>query len=232
MKPVVIVQNCQAEGPGSMIEYLGQKGLAYTVVHSYRNEVLPSAADVSALINLGCPLSASNYSDHDFLKRVYSLVAESVRYGVPYLGICFGGQILARVLGAKVEPNPVKEIGMYQVQLTAQGTEDPVFAGFSPSFGVAQWHGDTFRIPFGASHLAEADDCKHQAFRAGRAVGLQFHLESTYADLVAWCDSYPEELAETGRDRQVVLAAAKAQEAELRRLNYLLLDNFLAMRQQ
>jgi GMP synthase (glutamine-hydrolysing) len=229
MKPVVIVQNCPAEGPGTIVDYLDDRRIPYSIVHSYQHHQIPSATEVSSVINLGCPLSVTEFQQHEFLRQVYSLVAESVRLSVPYLGICFGGQILARALGARVEANPVKEIGIYQVRTTADGLADPLLSGFGESFRVAQWHGDTFRIPFGSALLVEGDDCKNQAFRVGKAVGLQFHLETTAADMEAWCDSYPQELAETGKSRDQVVAQAKESEPELRALNYRLLDNFFAM---
>jgi GMP synthase-like glutamine amidotransferase len=42
------------------------------------------------------------------------------------------------------------------------------------------WHGDTFKIPHGALHLAESEACKNQAFvYQSSVVAVQFHLEST-----------------------------------------------------
>jgi GMP synthase (glutamine-hydrolysing) len=77
-----------------------------------------------------------------------------------------------------VEANKVKEIGAMPVTLTEDGAADPLFGGFDREFPVFQWHGDTFRIPFGATWLAQSSDCKNQAFRKGNLVGVQFHLEA------------------------------------------------------
>jgi hypothetical protein len=41
------------------------------------------------------------------------------------------------------------------------------------------WHGDTFEIPPQALRAAESEACANQAFMLGKAVGLQFHLESS-----------------------------------------------------
>ena len=42
------------------------------------------------------------------------------------------------------------------------------------------WHGDTFAIPPGATHVARSAACENQAFICDeRIVGLQFHLETT-----------------------------------------------------
>lgn len=231
MKPVLIIQNCDAESAGSIPDYLKERHLPSTVVHSYLQEPFPALEQIQAVINLGCPLSVTTYHEHPFLRDLYAFVAGAVRAGTPYLGVCFGGQLLAKVLGARVEANPVKEIGVYDVKLSETGRSDPLFEGFEPNFAVIQWHSDTFRIPFGAQTLAEGADCKNQAFRVGRAVGLQFHLEASAAEVFKWCEAYPNELQEVGRSREQFLEAARRNEAEIRKSNDRLLDNFFRMNQ-
>ena len=105
-------------------------------------------------------------------------IREAIAARKPVLGICLGAQLLARALGAQVTANPVKEIGWYNVEATAEGRRDPLFRHFADSEKIFQWHGDTFAIPDGAVHLASSPDCRNQAFRYGDNVyGLQFHLE-------------------------------------------------------
>ena len=83
--------------------------------------------------------------------------------------------------------NPVKEIGWYDVEPTAEGRCDPLFRHFAASEKIFQWHGDTFAIPDGAVHLAASSDCRNQAFRYGDNVyGLQFHLEVDAAMIQRW----------------------------------------------
>ena len=50
---------------------------------------------------------------------------------------------------------------------------------FPSTAEVFQWHGETFDLPPGATHLARSSVCENQAFQIGRAIGLQFHLETT-----------------------------------------------------
>ena len=52
-----------------------------------------------------------------------------------------------------------------------------MFGPSGPVLPVLHWHGDTFTIPPGAELLASSDRCVNQAFRLGRAYGLQFHVE-------------------------------------------------------
>jgi GMP synthase-like glutamine amidotransferase len=107
------------------------------------------------------------------------------------LGICRGAQLLARVLGARVYPAREKEIGWFPVRLRPEAHRLPGTASWPDLFTPFHWHGETFDLPSGATHLAETDLSPIQAFEyAGRAGGIQFHLEVTpdgVSDLIGGC---------------------------------------------
>lgn len=226
VKPILIIQNCQIESAGTILDYLNEKALPYQSLHSYQGHQFPQAGDVSSVICLGTPVSVNEYHDFEYLKALYRFVSEIVRNNQPYLGLCFGGQLLARVVGAKVERNPVMEIGNYRVKLTDAGLSDPIFDGFPRQFDVFHWHGDTFKIPFNAQLLAEGIDCKNQAFRKEKAVGVQFHLEAKPDDIPLWCDAYADELETVGKTKNDILEAYSAKFETIKKLNFQLLDNF------
>jgi len=229
MKPVLILQNCQAESAGTIIDYLSDRQIPYEEIHSYRGDPMPEAIDVAAVICLGCPISLSEYQQHPFLRGLYAFVARLVRENVPYLGICYGGQLLARILGAKVEPNKVKEIGVYTVSLTEAGQTDSLFAGLGNSFPVVQWHSDAFGIPFGCQLPVEGTACVNQAFRHGRQVALQFHLEATESLLLSWCEAYPQEPAEVEKSVADLLKEFRPIADKLKQMNYAFLDSFFSL---
>ena len=229
MRPILILQNCSDEPAGTILDYLAERELPHRTIHTYREALPDDSQQFDAVINLGCPTSMTQYRDHEFLRNLFAFVSDVVRRNQHYLGICFSGQMLAAVLGARVEANPVKEIGNYELRLTEAGLADPLFAGFKQTFPVFHWHGDTFRIPHGAELLAEGDDCRNQAFRKDRQVAVQFHLEMTADTATFCCDAYPDELREVGKTREQVLADIAAQADELKLLNFRLLDNFLSL---
>ena len=101
-----------------------------------------------------------------------SLVRQALADGVPLLGICFGGQVLARALGARVYRLPEPEIGW--VRLASQ---HPGLAG-GPWL---EWHRDGFELPAGARELATGG-ASVQAYAIGPHLGLQFHPEADRAD--------------------------------------------------
>ena len=72
-----------------------------------------------------------------------------------------------------------KEIGWHPVKLTPEGQKSRIFSVLPNTFMAFHWHGDTFEIPPQALRAAESESCANQAFALGKAIGLQFHLESS-----------------------------------------------------
>jgi GMP synthase (glutamine-hydrolysing) len=181
-----IIQNDPEVPPGTIIEHLT---VPHVVCHPYNGDTLPGVADISALIVLGGAMGAHDEHKHPFLADLKTLIHDVVESGVPYLGICLGGQLLAAVCGATVASGRWAEIGNSAVSLTEQGNSDPLFSGIPPEFRTFQWHHDSFDIPQGGALLAYSDACANQAFRVGRcAWGLQFHPEVTEGILRDWCE--------------------------------------------
>jgi len=152
---------------------------------------------------------------YPFLRDELSLIESCVKSETKVLGLCLGGQLIARALGAKVTKNPVKEIGWFNIQITDAGKSSPLFSGLPEKLKVFQWHGDTFGIPEGARHLARSELCENQAFvYDNTALALQFHVEIEGADDVReWCREYREELErENGADALEEIVAATQKE--------------------
>jgi len=227
MKPVCIVQNWAAESAGNLADYLAENHIPYHVVRSYAGETLPTIASLEAAIVLGTPISVRDYQQHENLRRLFGFIADAVRHDLPFLGVCFGGQFLARVLGADVTRSQVREIGIYKANLTDAGQKDKIFAGIEPEFDVFHWHADTFQIPFGATLLVTGDTCHNQAFRKGRAVGIQFHIEPRTEEIPLWCDEYVRELTEEAKTKEQIISTYQAHAGSLRHLSHQLMRNFL-----
>ena len=105
-------------------------------------------------------------------------IRSAVLGGLPFLGICLGGQLLASALGASVARGH-PELGIHDVFLSDAAEHDPLFAGLPRRLQVLGWHEDSFDLPSGAVPLAHSTACANQAFRVGAAAyGLQFHPEA------------------------------------------------------
>lgn len=194
---VLVVRNVVIEGPGMLGGMLASAGHALDLRCMESGDALPDTmGGYEALVVLGGPMNAYEEDAYPHLRRVGALLVESLGSGRPTLGFCLGAQLMAKALGAVVRANPVKEIGVYHVELMDPGARDPIFAGVPARAPVFQWHGDTFDLPAGAVLLATSPACRHQAFRYGqRAYGFQFHWEVDEAMVDAWARAYREELA-------------------------------------
>ena len=133
-------------------------------------------------------MGANDDRKHPFLADLKQLIRQVVAAGIPYLGVCLGGQLLAAALGGKVVSNRWEEIGTLPVKLDCRGKSDLLFQGISAEFSTFQWHHDSFDIPAGGVLLASSAACPHQAFRVGASAwGVQFHPEVTEEIIRCWC---------------------------------------------
>ena len=100
------------------------------------------------------------------------------RGGQAVLGICYGQQIMAHLLGGEVRRGEKGEYGMATLELDE--TSDPMFAGLSGSQQIWMSHRDLVgRLPDGFSVAGRTDTCGVAAIadRARRLYGVQFHPE-------------------------------------------------------
>ena len=189
---ILIVKHIDIEGPGTLGDFLESQGEPFRIIELGAGEALPTGTKgLKAVVVLGGPMNVDEEGLYPFLKPENDFIQETLRSGVPYLGICLGSQLLAKAAGAKVVKSPVKEIGWYKIQLTQAGSKDPLFDGFRPQDPIYHWHGDMFQIPSNGQLLARAEGCPHQALKVGQnAYGLQFHVEVTDKSIREWCDEY------------------------------------------
>jgi GMP synthase (glutamine-hydrolysing) len=179
MHRLLVFQHVPYEILGTLDPLLRNAGFRIRYINFGRTpDAVPKIEKYDGLVVLGGPMNCDQNDAHPHLQIEMEAIRDAIGQGIPVLGICLGAQLIARALGAHVKKNPVKEIGWYTVNPTADGRKDPLISNLQQSENIFQWHGDTFDIPNGAVHLASSPDCPNQAFRYGESVyGFQFHLE-------------------------------------------------------
>jgi GMP synthase-like glutamine amidotransferase len=191
MKPIAIFRHAPIEGPGYFATYLTRHDIAWRVIKIDDGEAVPDdPRDFSGLVFMGGPMSVND--PLPWIEPVLRLIGASADAGIPTLGHCLGGQLLAKALGGAVTRNAVKEIGWGRVDALEHRLARE-WIGAS-SFSAFHWHGETFSIPPGATRIASSAHCDNQAFVVGGHLGLQCHVEMTPELIAAWCRSGAREI--------------------------------------
>ncbi len=143
-------------------------------------------------------------------ERIADWIPHLIEKRIPFLGLCYGHQLLAQAMGGEVGPHPRgKEIGTVAVRVNAAGREDVLFGGLPPEFSAHTTHAQSvLRLPPGAVLLGGNDFEPHHAFRVGDcAWGVQFHPEYDARTMVAYIEEQSRELERAGIDVAALLAA-------------------------
>lgn len=221
------LQNCEVEGFGLYQDHLRELGVELDVRPAYRGDPLPDATGYDAILIGGTPAAAYEIELHPYLVAESRYLEQALRSDTPCLGICFGAQLLAAVLGGGAWEADEKEIGITEIEVTPAGLHSQLLAGFPRRFPVFQWHGDTFSVPPGGELLAAGNVCRSQVFHHGAAFGVQFHLEVTADEAERWAGAYREELSQHGKSTEQLVTEVRDSEPQLTALASRLIDNFV-----
>lgn len=178
----LVFQHVAHETPGMFLDIAKAKNIELEIIKLWKEYSIPSADKFYGLIIMGGSMGVYE----NYISKVDELAFIRANVGkLPMIGFCLGSQLLAHALGADVYQNQqggkhIKEIGFYDITLTKEGMNDPIFKGFSSPVKVLQWHGDAFDLPVGATLLATSPLCTNQAFRYGTNIyAMLFHNEFT-----------------------------------------------------
>ena len=226
---VLVIQNCETEGIGLYEQYMIDKQIPFETIHPYKSLYFPSVDRYTSYIVGGTPIPANDFRKYTFLLKEWEFLRQVIEKELPYLGICFGGQVLSMLLGGEVSRNRIMEIGGYEVELTSVGGKDLIFKGFPKTFPVFQWHADSFDPPKGAKLLVEGVDCKNQAFRYKNFIALLFHLEIDSQQAKLWSDEYTAEIPQVKKTKEQIVEECRIRESEMKNLCYKLMENFFQL---
>ena len=162
----------------------------------FDGQELPGMDEFDWLVIMGGPMNIYEIDKYPWLAGEEKFIRDAIASNKIVLGICLGAQLIADVLGGKVQRNLYKEIGWHTVRLTPEGRKSRIFNVLPNTFMALHWHGDTFEIPPEALRTAESEACASQAFILGKAVGLQFHLESSRNSIEHLIENCGDEIVE------------------------------------
>src|SRR5579871_3040829 len=153
---VLVFRHVPFEGLGLISPALQERNVSVDYADLYLpGAAPPDTAPYDGLIFLGGPMSVND--PLPYLRWELRAITDAVRRHQPVLGICLGAQLIAKALGARVYRNREKEIGWFDVELTHDAAEDPLFRDLPDRETVFHWHGETFDLPDGAVLLAKSE---------------------------------------------------------------------------
>jgi GMP synthase (glutamine-hydrolysing) len=200
MRTVAAIRHVHFEHLGSFERVLQDRGYVVRYLEAVDGDLPRRVADLepALLVVLGGPIGVYETEQYPFLREEIELLQHRLAQNQPTLGICLGAQLIAAALGARVYPGPQKEIGWSGLELSDAGKDSPLSGLAQDSVQVLHWHGDTFDLPSGATHLASTPLCRNQAFSCGKEIlGLQFHGEVLGSGIESWLVGHASEIANT-----------------------------------
>lgn len=218
----LVVQHEQPTPGGYVHQWLAERGADQDVYRIDVEDREIDPRDYGMIVSLGSEFAAFDDSI-PWIEKETQLLLEASRADVPVLGICFGGQLLARVLGGRSFRAEIAEIGWLPVR-----SRDPGLLSDGPWF---QWHFDTFTAPPGARLIADSV-AGPQAYTVGRSLGVQFHPEVTPEIMEAWVRAYRHELDQEGVDSDLLLKETYDRAEATRVAAWRLFDGFLERARQ
>lgn len=186
--PALVLQFGPLGPPGVLGDWLAARGIPMEL-RLVEEGPAPDPRGHAFVAVLGARWSPVEDAGRPAVRAARATVEQALEHDVPVLGLCFGGQLLASVLGGDVEPAPAPELGWHEIE-----TDDPRLVPPGPWL---QWHFHRFTTPPGAREVARTETGA-QAFVHGRHLGVQFHPESTIEIVTRWAQSEPERIAPYG----------------------------------
>ena len=182
MKNVLFILHQKTSVPGDIGNKFVNRGYQIEICRPPLGDDLPSnLINYSAIVVFGSPGSIND--EDEFIQKEINWLKKVIETDIPFLGICFGAQLLAKYLGSDVKANSngLSEIGFYKIQPTELGEE---LFQFQDTF--YQFHSEGFDLPTGCELLARGDIFNNQAFRYKNCYALQFHPEVNFRLHLRW----------------------------------------------
>ena len=182
MKKVLFILHQKTSVPGDIGNKFVNRGYQIDICRPPLGDDLPSyLMNYSAIVVFGAPGSIND--EDEFIQKEINWLKKVIESKVPFLGICFGAQLLAKYLGSEVKTNPkgISEIGFYKIKPTEIGKEI-----FQLQHTFYQFHSEGFDLPNGCELLARGDIFDNQAFRYKNCYALQFHPEVNFLVHLRW----------------------------------------------
>lgn len=236
LKRFLVFQHMPWEAPGRHLVQAAEKQGVYLHVVEVWHEAIPDVNDYDGLIVLGGSPNVDQENVYPYLKEEKKIIRQALNKDKAYLGFCLGHQLLADVLGAKVEPNFCRSIGFIGGYTTKNGRKHPLLETLPKSMSLFKWHSQAVSppLPKGVEVLITSAACQVEAISVENrphVVGLQFDNQSaTVDDISIWLQADEAWLSQPpGVDPSAILKNAVEQETTMGKQFETMFENFIRL---
>ena len=189
---VIVLQHIKIEDPGYIKDLMLHDNVNLTTIELDEGEKIPNdLSKFDAMFCMGGPMDTWMEDKYPWLneerKKIKNFVVDLQK---PYLGFCLGCQLLGEAVGGKVVKSNPAEIGIMDVNFSAEKNNDSLFSSFPNKIKSLQWHSyevNNLESNKDVTILASSPITKYQIFKyKNHAYGIQFHIEIKDTTVNQW----------------------------------------------
>ena len=185
---LLVLKNIEREGPGLFLKIAKEKGFLPEIYNLYLGEKLPEPKKDDLILIMGGPMSVRDINNEKYfwLRKETYFLKRAIENQISIIGVCLGAQLLAHILGGKIEQlkdefnKEIKpELGWSEISFVNEKSNEENTLEINEPLKVLHWHGDRIILPPQEKLLASSNRCREQLFKVGESIyGLQFHVET------------------------------------------------------
>ncbi|KKQ74426.1 MAG: Glutamine amidotransferase class-I [Candidatus Woesebacteria bacterium GW2011_GWB1_38_5b] len=179
MRSILIIEHAKGRANG-LVKEANKYRIPYQIWKPYEDEeLLEEITEFSGLIVGGGPMGVYETEKYTFFKVEMGLIENAFQHATPTFGVCLGAQLIAQMLGSKIEKT-FWRWGFMFVKPTEESVKDPMYTGIKYPFPTFQFHQDeVLDLPPDSILTLTSDNCTIEGFRLLKypVWGIQAHPE-------------------------------------------------------